>query len=569
MLWHGRRCPEPPAVAPLSAPLRAGRCRRSQHRLVMCLRQPPAIQRQEDYTIKKPRSEYMKTPDQMSVRQLAAQCIFESVHEEFFTTDEQYREGRIQLVAKEGIGGICVFKGNLERTSMMLSELQEASAIPLLVSADFEYGVPMRLDNGTSFPHAMALGVAGDLPRTFRVAQSIAREARAVGVRWNLAPSCDINSNPDNPIINIRSFGATPDIVATHAEAYIAGTQDERVLACAKHFPGHGDTAVDSHISLPVLALDADRLRTFELEPFRRAIAAGVKSVMVGHLAVPALDAMVPATLSPAIVTGLLRTELGFDGIIITDAMDMKAITNSWPGGEAAVLALEAGVDVVLMPENVLQAIDAIEQAVASGRLTRQRLEQSVERLMEARRWCEVQDDGQPKSKKPPFDIDEHRRLALETAEMALRWHGNVDALLPITKYPAIAGFAVVDESTIDAATSFFTYVAQWYEGDCHFAFIDETITDEDLDTLAAGVEDAELILFPVFVRAQAYRGNVGVSPRIVQAAKWLADGRPTLALLFGNPYLRDSFPADVHLSAFSDSEGSLAAAATALAQTP
>ncbi len=512
----------------------------------------------------------MKTPDQMSIRQLAAQCVFESVHEEFFTTDEAYREGRIHLVAKEGIGGICIFKGNLERTSLMISELQEASAIPLLVSADFEYGVPMRLDNGTSFPHAMALGMAGDLPRTFRVAQSIAREARAVGVRWNFAPCCDINSNPDNPIINIRSFGSTPDIVATHAEAYIAGTQHEHILACAKHFPGHGDTSVDSHMSLPVLAMDAERLRSFELEPFRKAIAAGVQSVMVGHLAVPALDpTMLPATLSPAIVSGLLRTELGFGGLIITDAMDMKAITNGWPGGEAAVLALEAGVDIVLMPDNIVQAIDAIEQAVVSGRLTRERLEQSAERILEAKRWCGAIGGEQPKSKKPPFDIDEHRRLALETAEMALRWHGNAAELLPITKYPAIAGFAVVNESTIEAATSFFTYVAQWYEGDCHFAFIDETIADEDLELLVGGIDDAELILFPIFIRAQAYRGSVGVPARIVDAAKFLSAGRPMLALLFGNPYLRDSFPADAHLCAFSDSEGSLAAAATALATSP
>lgn len=509
----------------------------------------------------------MTTPAQMSVRQLAAQCVFERVHEEFFTADEHYREDKLRLVSQEGIGGVCIFKGNLERTAQMLRELQEVSAVPLIVSADFEHGLPMRLDNGTSFPHAMALGMAGELPRTFRVAQSIAREARAVGVHWNFAPCCDINSNPDNPIINIRSFGATADVVSAQAEAYIAGMQYERVLACAKHFPGHGDTAVDSHLSLPVLSMDAERLRSFELEPFRKAIAAGVKSIMIGHLTVPALDpSMLPASLSRAVVTELLREELGFTGIIVTDAMDMKAIASGWSSGEAAVMALEAGVDVVLLPDNIREAIDAIEQAVVSGRLSRQRLEESVQRLAEARQWSAPTDEERAR-KKPLFDIDEHRRLALETAEKALRWYGDTSELLPITKFAAIAGFAAVSESSMDAATSFFTYVAQWYEQDCHFAFIDENIADEDLDVLAEGIVDAEAVLFPVFVRAQAYRGSVSVHPRIVQAVQYIAAGRPVIALLFGNPYIRESIPANAWLCAFSDSEGSLAAAATALAQ--
>lgn len=510
----------------------------------------------------------MKSPETMSIRQLAAQCIIEAVHEEFFTTDEEYREKRIHLVSREGIGGICVFKGNLERTSLMISELQEASAVPLFVSADFEYGLPMRLDNGTSFPHAMALGKGNDLPRTFRVAQCIAREAKAVGVNWNFAPVCDINSNPDNPIINIRSFGATPDVVAAHAEAFAAGLQQERVLACAKHFPGHGDTAVDSHISVPVLTMDGDRLRSFELQPFAKTIEAGVKSVMTGHLAVPALDPSgTPASLSRILTTSLLREEMGFTGLIVTDALDMHAITDNYPDGEACVLALEAGADVLLMPEDPLQALDAIERAVESGRLSRERLIESVQRILDAKHWCGAIGEPKPAANpnKPPFDIDEHRQLALDAATAALTWYGDPSSLLPLTKYSSIAGFAVVQEESMSAATSFFTYVAQCYEADCHFAFIDESVSGEDIVSLSSGIDDAELLLIPVFIRARGYQGSVALPEKVRQAIEVLAAGRPVIALLFGNPYLHDSMPAQACLCAYSDSEGSLAAAAAEL----
>lgn len=512
----------------------------------------------------------MATLEQLSIRQLAAQCIMERVDEEHYTADEQYREQKLNLVREHGIGGICVFKGNLERTAQMIRTLQEASTIPLIVAADFEYGLPMRLDNGTSFPHAMALGKGDNLPATYRVAESIAREAKAVGIHWNFAPCCDVNSNPANPIINIRSFGTTPDVVAAHAEAYIAGTQQEHVLACAKHFPGHGDTAIDSHLALPVIERDAKQLAHIELAPFVKAIAAGVRSIMVGHLAVPALgDAHTPASLSPLLTSALLRDNMGFRGLIVTDAMDMRAIADAYPAGEAAVRAIEAGADVVLLPADVVEALDALEKAVESGRLSRERLVASVQRIMEAKQWCGVLGGVQAERdpNKPPFDIDEHRRLALETAGAALEWFGEPAELLPLSRYQSIAGFAVVQEESIESATSFFTYVAQCYELDCHFAFVNEEISDEDIETLAEGSVEAELVLVPVFLRARAYQGSVALPPRIQEIIRRLAEGRPVITLLFGNPYIRENLDAQACLCAYSDSEGSLAAAAAELAK--
>lgn len=508
--------------------------------------------------------------EQLGIRQLAAQCIMDRVDEELYTADEHYREEKLRRVREQQIGGIGVFKGNLERTAQMIRELQEASDIPLIVAADFEHGLPMRLDNGTSFPHAMALGKGNELPVTFRVAESIAREAKAIGVHWNFAPCCDVNSNPANPVINIRSFGTTPEVVAMHTEAYIAGTQQEHVLACAKHFPGHGDTSVDSHLALPVVEHDATQLARRELVPFVKAIAAGVRSIMVGHIAVPALgEVHIPASLSPLLTTTLLRENMGFRGLIVTDALDMRAIADTYTAGEAAVRAIEAGADVILMPTDVSEALGAVEKAVADGRVSRERLLQSVQRILDAKKWCGALGGTPPERNpnKPPFDIDEHRRLALEAAGAALEWFGEPSALLPLSRHTSIAGFAVVQEESMDAATSFFTYVAQCYESDCHFAFVNESISDEDIETLVEGSAEAELVLIPVFLRARAYQGSVSLPERLHEVLHRLAEGRPVIALLFGNPYVRQEIQAQACLCAYSDSEGSLAAAAAELAK--
>ena len=230
-----------------------------------------------------------------------------------------------------------------------LNRMQRIARIPLLVAADFERGASMRVSSQTLFPHALAFAATRDLSASRYEGAATARQARALGVHWILAPVADVNNNPDNPIINIRSYGQDPQEVAAHVTAFIEGAQSESrqpVLTTAKHFPGHGDTATDTHLGLAVLPADRARLENTELPPFRAAIRQGVDAVMSAHIAVPALDAPeTPSTLSSAVLTGLLRNELGFRGLIVTDALDMQGVANQWSPGEAAVKALEAGAE--------------------------------------------------------------------------------------------------------------------------------------------------------------------------------------------------------------------------------
>ena len=255
---------------------------------------------------------------------------------------------------------------------MLTNQLQSKSKLPLLIGADFERGTAMRLDEGTSFPTAMALAAAGNPKDAYTMGKITALEARAVGIQWIYAPDADVNNNPGNPIINTRSFGEDPARVSEFVSEFIRGVQENGGLATAKHFPGHGDTAGDSHIDLPVIKADRERLEHLEFVPFRAAIAAGVGSIMTGHLAVPALepDANTPATLSSRILTDVLRKELGFEGLVVTDAMDMGGITVRFAPGDAAVRAFLAGADALLMPPVPDAAYDALLAAAQSGQIT-------------------------------------------------------------------------------------------------------------------------------------------------------------------------------------------------------
>src|SRR5438093_4415263 len=280
-----------------------------------------------------------------------------------------------------------VVKSQAYPTAVLNNQLQAKSKLPLLVGADFERGTAMRLDEGTSFPTAMALAAGGNLKDAYTMGKITALEARAVGVHWIYAPDADVNNNPGNPIINTRSFGENPERVAQFVSEFVRGVRENGGLATAKHFPGHGDTAADSHIDLPVIRADRPRLDALELVPFRAAISARVDRIMAGHLNVPSLepDPNTPATLSHNILTDLLRNQLGYQGLIVTDAMDMGGITVRYAPGEAAVRAVAAGVDCLLMPPVPDAAFEALQAAVKSGRISKERLDASVRRILQAK----------------------------------------------------------------------------------------------------------------------------------------------------------------------------------------
>ena len=343
----------------------------------------------------------------MSVERLAAACLSPS-----FPGHEAPDWVLRRLDA--GLGGITLFAYNVgdpEQLAALTGRLRGAGEI--LVSIDEEGGDVTRLeaDSGSSYPGNFALGLVDDPALTEEVAAAIAGELAGVGVNMNLAPVADTNTNPLNPVIGIRSFGADPELVARHVEAFVAGTQRQGVAACAKHFPGHGDTSVDSHHELPVVEGDLETA----LLPFRAAIAAGVRAVMTGHLVVPVLDEL-PATLSRRILTGLLRDELGFEGLVVTDALEMRAISAGPGVEEGAVLALAAGADSICLGhdlhEDAVEAVlRAIVSAVRAGRLPLERLEEAAGRVGQTARWA-----SSPSSAGAPG-----RALGARAAQRALR----------------------------------------------------------------------------------------------------------------------------------------------------
>lgn len=470
--------------------------------------------------------------------------------------DASYRQQAYALIDR-GVRAFGLFSGTLAETAAMIGDLQRHIPERLFLGADYEYGLPMRLrDGGIAFPRAMALGATSP-GITEHIASAIAREMRALGVHWNWAPVADMNSNRHNPIVNTRAFGENPDAVSPHVAAFVRGLQSGGVLACAKHVPGHGATTVDSHLSLPVLTLSRSDLECREYLPFQAAITADVGSLMMGHLMIPALDPALPASLSAEIVTGLVRTEWGFDGLITTDALDMGAITTQWTSGQAAVLAVVAGCDVVLLPADPDAAIDALVEAALEGRISEDHIAKSE------RRWQSVRRRYGRTDSVLPVDQQAHAMMALQAASVAIHVAGD-PTHLPLQQFERVAVFAVIDERDADTATTWFHYLAQATELDIDMGYIDGTIADRDLAGLIEGTQDAEVVVFAFFGRAVAHRGGVaGGIPgqdRLAEVLDALSAGRPRIVVAAGSPYGIDEIASDCTLLTYSDTVPSLAA---------
>lgn len=334
---------------------------------------------------------------QLSLEQQVAQLFVVRTSGHLFDHQIRYphweaRQAQLNHWVKTlGVGGVIFLGGSAAELALRCQQLQDWAEVPLFLAADIEEGVGQRFDGATWMPPPMALGAiatteperARNLAR--RLGEATALEAHAIGLNWILAPVVDVNNNPDNPVINVRAFSSQPAQVCELIRAFIQGCQTQPVLATAKHFPGHGDTATDSHLALPVIPHDRPRLDAVELAPFRAAIAQNVASIMTAHLLLPTLDEVYPATLSKAILTDLLREELGYGGLIVTDALVMQAITQRYGPYEAPVLAFEAGADVLLMPLEPEGAIAALCEAIRTGRIAAARLQDSLERIWRAK----------------------------------------------------------------------------------------------------------------------------------------------------------------------------------------
>jgi beta-N-acetylhexosaminidase len=323
----------------------------------------------------------------MRRRHKIAQLFFVRAHTD---KGKAYEDSVGMVIKKQRIGGLVFFQGGPGRQAILTNKYQSLARIPLLIASDGEWGLGMRLDSTLSYPYQMALGAIQDPELIYKMGLEVAKDYKRIGMQMNLAPDVDVNNNPKNPIINYRSFGENKYNVAIKAAAYMKGMQDGGLLVSIKHFPGHGDTDVDSHYDLPQLNFTKARLDSLEIYPFRELINAGAAGVMIAHMNIPSLDNTpnLPSTLSKPIVTGILKQELGFKGLIVSDAMEMKGVVKHFKNGEADVMGVIAGNDILELSENSARAIKLVRKAVRDQRITMERIDSSVKKILMAKYWA-------------------------------------------------------------------------------------------------------------------------------------------------------------------------------------
>lgn len=492
--------------------------------------------------------------------------------------DSSFAEIR-KWIEQDGVGGVTMSLGTPIEVAAKINAMQRMARVPLLVSSDLEPGLG-RLEGGvfshylldagsaTVFPPNMAIAATGRVQDAYDVGHTIAEEGRAVGIQVDFAPVVDVNNNPNNPVINTRSFGEDPHRVAQLSAAFVRGVQDAGMIATAKHFPGHGDTDVDSHVGLPVVSATMARLDSVELVPFKAAIEAGVGMVMTAHIALPAVegDTTTPATLAPRIITGLLRDSLHFHGVAVTDALSMEGVGKGYTTEQSAVLAVKAGADILLKPTDPTRAIDAVVAAVERGEIDRARIDAAVRHILELKAQSGV-------AFRPLASLDllrdtvgapAHRALAADIAGRAITLLRDRDTLLPLTDRRVLV-VQYAPETELKAGRLFAPALRAGLPG-AHVVRISPDVGPEQLDSLSHQAQDVERIVVAAYVRRIEGEGHVAIPQRIASWIDTLAQHRPVVVVAYGNPYLLRQFPhVGTYMVTYGVSDDLEAAAARAL----
>ncbi len=518
----------------------------------------------------------------LSLRDLVAQLIVGVCYGEMPSSKSREFQTYRHWIRDLHIGGLIV-ANRVERgqvryaephaMAVFLNQMQRMSKIPLLVASDFERGASMRVAGSALFPYNMAFAAARDVAASRFEGKIAAQEARALGVNWLLAPVSDVNNNPDNPVINIRAYSENPDEVSEHVAAYIEGAHSDpknRVLVTVKHFPGHGDTDINSHLGLAQLGASKDHMDEIELKPFRAAISRGADSVMTAHMAVPAVEPdEIPATLSAKVLTGLLRDELGFKGITVTDAMDMAGVTASFGATQASVRALEAGADVLLMPPNPEQTIRAVIAAIEDKRLTRKRIEESALRVLAAKARLGLT------AKKAVVNLEEisdalqspeAAETAQQVADHAVTLVRDQASLIPLADPNASCLVAMVAGRQSPYGQRI-VEEARKRAPQMRAMVLDAGLPLAALDDLLGDVSRCRVIVAATFVTASASTNRIELSGDLGHFLdKLIAGSSPVVLVSLGTPYLLASFPNVAgYMATFSIAPTSEIAAAKAL----
>jgi beta-N-acetylhexosaminidase len=436
--------------------------------------------------------------------------------------------------------------------ALLLNHLQEMAKVPLWITADFEGGVGYRYTGATRLPRAMAMGATGNPELAAQAGRITAEEARAIGFHVNFYPVVDVNNNARNPIINIRSFGSDPALVSRMARAYIRGAQGAGIMATAKHFPGHGDTSTDSHMELPTIDIDKARLEQIELPPFRAAIEEGVGGVMSAHIALPRIEPeKLPATLSPKLLTSVLRDELHFGGVIFTDALNMKGVAAHYPEGEAAVRAVKAGADILLYPPSVEQAFNAVKRAVETGDIKEARIDESVRRILAAKqrlgldknRLVDLNKIGQT------LGSVEHQQTAQQIIDSAVTLVRDEKNAMPLRLTPDEKVLCVTMVDNHEAwrdwgpGRAFWQGLVKRHPKATH-VYVSEKTSPAELELLNKLAAFSDVVIVNGFIRVAAYKGSIDLSDGEINLLKTLsAMDKPFAFTVYGSPYVLSFVP--------------------------
>ena len=558
--------------------------------------------KREERAINRMERQVERTLKNMTTREKVAQLIVSQTDSYIFS--EGHALMTDTLVGIEGIGGLLIIQDSLPRFLTRMNQLQEMSKIPLLVSIDGEWGPSMRFSEYPFFPQQMQLGALPSDSLIYEMGLAVAEQCQMANIHINYAPVVDINVNPKNPVIHARSFGEDRDKVTAYGRAYMKGMQDGGIIACSKHFPGHGDTEVDSHKGLPVLPFSRERLDSLELYPFRDQIKHGVGMVMMGHLHIPALDSAV-SSISYPIVTGLLREELGFDGIIVTDALTMKGVSENMESAEIALAAYKAGVDILLKPGDIIASIDRLEEAMNSGECDIEELNERVRKtlrlkaqfgMLERNYNASVDTTGISERVKKP----EHIALIQEMADQSMTLVDNKLGIIPIDmskkvayvaynakripmlrEYGDIEGLSGYNPETgmVDSTTLMYQHLlkeamrrggdkAKRQEGDVHYFALDKKSSKKDIAAVEKQLSDYDVVILACHDPRGRSRKDL-IAEEHVQALEGLVKKHHPVLVHYGSPYGLSDLPWKEHLGgllvAYKDSESNQKAAAKVL----
>ena len=523
-----------------------------------------------NYTI----SNYKKPKlSNMTLDEKIAQMIMVRVSGKFYNNPSYSYDSIKELIQDYKVGGIIMFYADIHGAFHNINLFQSWADIPLLVGSDYERGLGQWMDGGTLFPSNMAIAATRVEKNAYKQGEIIAKEAKSLGVHAVFAPVLDINNNPNNPIINLRSYSDSPDIVSKFGVNFIEGIQDQGVIACAKHFPGHGDTDIDSHTSLPTIHVDKKTLYENELFPFKAAVNNNVKMIMAGHLIVPSLDpSHKPTTHSERILTGVLRKDLGFKGIVITDAMEMGALSSNISNDESVIRTIEAGSDIVLLPIDAISSIKAIKRAVKDGRISEKRIDESVERILKAKEdvglfnkqgfpdWSNIEN---------LVGSSEHKRYAKKITAESITLVKDDKKTIPL-KPEKINKLSYIvlstDDNTKDYLKKFSRDIVRTVNN-VNEVFINYKLDQYLIDKIIDKVYDSDIILISSLVRISMNKGISTIDPSHLNFLKKLKEktDKPIVLVSFGSPYMDSYDYFDAYITTYGYGPVSVKAAADAI----